>query len=151
MFQAEAVEKIKTHFLRSITFLVNRALCDMMWKNTVQPDRPQMTVWRMRVASYVPKATDTHSEYVILIAFPLQQWLLGSASVLYYTYIACLFFLNIHLIHVHLGLSRGLYLSGDSNKSVYEFLFVTLRATCPTQLVLHDLTTRIIFVAQCKY
>ena len=35
----------------------------------------------MRIACRVPKATNTHSEYVILIAFPLQQWLHESASV----------------------------------------------------------------------
>ena len=38
----------------------------------------------------VTKATGTHSEYVIIIAFPLQQWLHDCASVLRYTYIACL-------------------------------------------------------------
>ena len=31
----------------------------------------------------------THSEYVELIAFPLQQWLHEHASMLRYTYIAC--------------------------------------------------------------
>ena len=36
------------------------------------------------------KATNTLSEYVILIAFPLQQWLHEHASILHYTYIACL-------------------------------------------------------------
>jgi hypothetical protein len=30
---------------------------------------------RMRIVYYITKATDTHSEYVILIAFPRQQWL----------------------------------------------------------------------------
>jgi hypothetical protein len=30
---------------------------------------------RMRFACWITKATDTHSEYVILIAFPRQQWL----------------------------------------------------------------------------
>jgi hypothetical protein len=35
-------------------------------------------------------ATETHSEYVILIAFPRQQWLRERASMLHYTYIACL-------------------------------------------------------------
>ena len=30
---------------------------------------------RMRFACEITKATDTHSEYVILIAFPRQQWL----------------------------------------------------------------------------
>jgi len=29
-----------------------------------------MTIWRM----FIPNATDTHSEYVVLIASPLQQW-----------------------------------------------------------------------------
>ena len=34
-----------------------------------------MTTWRMRIASWIPKATNTHSEYVILIAFLLKQLL----------------------------------------------------------------------------
>ena len=34
--------------------------------------------------------TNTHSDYAILIAFPLSQWLHESASVLRYTYISCL-------------------------------------------------------------
>jgi len=29
----------------------------------------------MRIACWKPKATSAHSEYVILIFFPLQQWL----------------------------------------------------------------------------
>ena len=36
------------------------------------------------------KATNTHSEYVKLIAFPLQQWLCEHTTMLCYTYIACL-------------------------------------------------------------
>ena len=28
-----------------------------------------MTIWRMRIACYISKATNTHSEYVILTAF----------------------------------------------------------------------------------
>jgi len=31
-----------------------------------------MTIWRMRIAGWITKATDTHSEYVTPIAFPLQ-------------------------------------------------------------------------------
>jgi hypothetical protein len=33
------------------------------------------TIWRMRIACWINKATNTHSECVIIIAFPLQQWL----------------------------------------------------------------------------
>ena len=59
-------------------------------KRTVEPDRPQMKRWRMRIESWLPKATKTHSEHVIIIAFPLQQWLNERVSMLRYTYIACL-------------------------------------------------------------
>ena len=37
----------------------------------VETERPQMTIWRMRIACWIPKATNTHSECVILIAFPI--------------------------------------------------------------------------------
>jgi hypothetical protein len=49
-----------------------------------------MTVWRMRIACWIRKATNTRSEYVILNDFPLQQWLRERVSMLRYTYIACL-------------------------------------------------------------
>jgi len=45
-----------------------------MSKNMVDPDMSQVTIWRKRIAFSVPWDTNTHSEYVILIAFPLQQW-----------------------------------------------------------------------------
>jgi len=48
-------------------------LWDKMWQNIVQPDRPQMTIWRMRIACWIPKATNTNSQHVILIALPLRQ------------------------------------------------------------------------------
>ena len=36
-------------------FFLNRTIYETLWKNTVQPDRPQMTVWRMRIACWIPK------------------------------------------------------------------------------------------------
>jgi len=42
-------------------------------------------------------AIDTRLECVILIAFPLQQWLLEPASLLRYTYLACLLIWYCHL------------------------------------------------------
>jgi len=61
-----------------------------MWKNIVQPDRQQMIIWRMRIACWITKATNPHSEYVIFIALLLQQWLNERASMLRYTYVAYL-------------------------------------------------------------
>jgi hypothetical protein len=45
---------------------------------------------RMRIACWITKVTDTHSEYVTLTAFPRQMWLRERASMLRYTHIACL-------------------------------------------------------------
>jgi hypothetical protein len=60
------------------------------WKNIVEPDRPQMTVWRKTITCCITKATNTHLEYAILMAFPLQQWLHERASMLSFIYIACI-------------------------------------------------------------
>ena len=46
-----------------------------MWKNRVGSERPQMTIWGMRIACWIRKATDTHSEYVMCFASWRQQWL----------------------------------------------------------------------------
>jgi hypothetical protein len=40
-------------------FFLNGGICEITWKNIVEPDRPQMTVWRMRISRSVPKAKDT--------------------------------------------------------------------------------------------
>jgi len=70
----------------SNTFLFeNRAVYEIMWKYIVERGRPQMAIWRMRIACWIPKATNTHSDYVRIIAFPLQQRLCEGVSVLRHT------------------------------------------------------------------
>jgi len=64
-----------------------------MWKVIAQPDRPQTTIWRMRIACWMTKASNTHSECVILIAVLPHQWLHERASMLRYTHIACLVYI----------------------------------------------------------
>jgi hypothetical protein len=58
----------------------------------VEPGRPWMTSW-------IPKARDTHSEYIIFIVYLLQQWLHEYASTLCYTYITRLWILLLFLQH----------------------------------------------------
>ena len=62
-------------YLLALFFFENPAVCGIMWINIVEPERPQMTIWRMRIACRITKAKNTHTEYVILIACTLQQWL----------------------------------------------------------------------------
>jgi hypothetical protein len=40
-----------------------------MWKNIVELGRPQMTIWHMHFACWIPEATNTRSDYVILLLF----------------------------------------------------------------------------------
>ena len=95
MFETKVVQKIKTHILYSVTFFFflsfeNRAFYDITWKNIVERSRPQVTIQRMRTACWIPSAINTHSQYVIPTAFPLQHWLHERVSMLHNTHIACL-------------------------------------------------------------
>ena len=57
----------------NVFFFENRAVYEIMWKNILEPGRPQITTWRMRAVCWVPQARNARSEYVNLIVFPLQQ------------------------------------------------------------------------------
>jgi hypothetical protein len=68
--------KQSKHILCSVTFFFffeNLAVYEIMWKNFVEQGRLQLTIWRTRIACWLPKATDTRSGCVTLIALPLQQ------------------------------------------------------------------------------
>jgi hypothetical protein len=91
MFQKKSYrENQNTHFMCNNFSPENLAVYQITWKYIVQPGSTQMKIWLMRIACSISKATNTHSEYVIVVAFLLQQWLKESASMLLYTYIACL-------------------------------------------------------------
>jgi len=69
------------------------------------------------LACWIPKVTNTHSQYVIHIAFPQQHWLHERASILRYSYIACLVCIVIVYCIVvirHCGDGHG----GDQNMLV---------------------------------
>jgi hypothetical protein len=75
--------------------------------------KPQMIIWLMPIVCGIPKATNRHSEYVILIALSLQQLLHERASMLRYTYIACLVFSvgQFVLILVETSNTRGSFVT----------------------------------------
>jgi len=88
MFQTNVVEKFKTRIFCSIIFFPKIL---PLWDNVakyVEPSMPQITIRRMRIACWIPKATNTHSEHVLLTACPLQQRLHELALMLRYMYIA---------------------------------------------------------------
>jgi hypothetical protein len=68
ILQTKYAEKLETQVLCSITpppfFLENRAVYKISWKNTVECGRPQMIIWRMRIACWVTKTTNTHTQNI---------------------------------------------------------------------------------------
>jgi len=62
-FHTKIVENIKTHILCSVTFFrKSYRLQDNVEKYRTEPDRPQMTIWRMRIA-YVRLHLHTQNMY----------------------------------------------------------------------------------------
>jgi hypothetical protein len=45
-------------------YFENSAIYEIMWKITVELDRPQITILCMRIACWKPKATNTHSDFM---------------------------------------------------------------------------------------
>jgi uncharacterized protein with von Willebrand factor type A (vWA) domain len=60
----KVVEKIKTHFVFSNYFFKNHTLYEIRWKNTLERGRPHIKIWRMLIACWIPKATNTHTQAV---------------------------------------------------------------------------------------
>jgi len=61
------------NFMFNIFLFRKNAIYEIIRKNIERPGRPQMTIWRMLILCCKSNAKDKHSEYVIIIAFPLQQ------------------------------------------------------------------------------
>jgi hypothetical protein len=87
-----------TFYVQWLFFSESHTIYEIMCKNVLQPDRPQLTTYSKVPVRWITNVTHTnthmhtHSKYVILIAFPLQQWLHESASMLrlYVHWLFCL-------------------------------------------------------------
>jgi len=108
MSQTEVVQNIKTHILCSVVFSPeNRAVYEIMWKKccTVGQATDDNKIRRMRFACWIPKATNAHSEYVILVAFSIatvveRTWL---NITLHVHYLSCSFVIHIGLYRVYIS------------------------------------------------
>ena len=84
-------ENQNTHFIFSYFLPENRVCYEITWKNMVDLDRLQIIIMPcMRIVCWITKATDTHSECVIHIAFRRQQRLREGISILRLQYIVCI-------------------------------------------------------------
>jgi hypothetical protein len=76
MFQTKVVKKIKTHISYTVTFFLKKSsrLRDNIEKYwTAEEATDDNIIRRERFPCWITKATNTHTEYVILTAFLRQQ------------------------------------------------------------------------------
>ena len=92
-------------------------------------------------AEYV--SLQTHTRYVMHIAFPLQQWLHKSASILRYTYIAC-------LVLTHTNLTPASLYKNDFGSLVDFWLLGCLVVhVLPTRM--RGIAQRVLLTYQCRW
>jgi hypothetical protein len=62
-------ENQNTHFVFNNIIFFKSWFCEIMWENILEPGRTQMISWRVRIACWIPKSTNTQSPYVIHFCF----------------------------------------------------------------------------------
>ena len=118
-----------THFVFSNFFFRKLCLFEITWKYILEPDRPHVIMQSMRIACWILKVTDIHSQYAILIAFPLQHLLHERASILRCTYRViqndCRGFNNLsYTIHL-----RQQYIVAPMDQEILKVFFYDVRCT----------------------
>jgi len=96
-----------------------------MWGNVVRRGRLQMTIWRMRIACWIPKATNTHThthKICNTYCLPTTQCLHERPSMLLYTYIGSL--VNNFIVSIKIriiGMQVRVLLMGNCTVRCSEF------------------------------
>jgi len=62
MYKLHKCRENQPHFMFNDIILENCGVYELMWKNTVQPHKPQIKIWLMSKACWMSKAWNTHSE-----------------------------------------------------------------------------------------
>jgi hypothetical protein len=147
-------ENQNTHFVFNNFFpRKSYRLWNNVEKNITERGSPQMTIWRMRIACSIHKATNTHSECVILITFPLQQCWHERASMLRCMYIACcihkatkthseyvilITFPLQQCLHERVSMLRYTYIACCIHKATKTNSQYVIHITFPLQQCLHE-------------
>ena len=52
-----------------IYIYINHAIYEIMWRNIVERNSSQMTIWHMRITCCIHTSADTYLKYLLIIAF----------------------------------------------------------------------------------
>jgi hypothetical protein len=108
-----------------------------MWKNNAERDRPQMTIWRMRIACWITMAIDTRSGCVILKCFSTATTAARMClNITFYPYCpSCSTYILMWFSHLGSGLPRGAFNSGFCTKTLCKFLYSLMLAKGPATFI----------------
>ena len=82
----------------------------------VEPGKPQMAIRRVRIVCWITKATNTHSEYVIHVAFPRQHWVGESVSMLRHGTLPVLYHIKYGDVEIYI-FRQNLYVISSRQQS----------------------------------
>jgi hypothetical protein len=99
MFQKKVLDKMKTntYFMFNKFFSEKRSVREIMSNNRAGQATDNNKKRRVRFACWIKKATNAHSEYVILIAFPMTMMIWRRR--LNVMFIACLIKVYFSLVY----------------------------------------------------
>ena len=88
VWDKNCIENQNTHFMFNNIFFSRKSF--RLWDNVQNGQATDDSkIWRMRIAWWITKAKETHSEYVIIVAFPQPRILRERVLILRYKYFGC--------------------------------------------------------------
>ena len=143
MFQTKVAQQIKIHILCSVFFFKSCRLWDNVEKYC-RAGQVTMTIWRMRIACWITKATNTHWEYVThcFIIATMVVWTPLNVTL----YVQCLscakIEFRVHGRSCHLYLRKVILCLHKACKWMFEPRWGRISHTCPEKLqgslILHN-------------
>ena len=96
----EAQYTFLSYPLQFYSFIENPFVCEIMWKNCVDSERPQISIWRMHVTCWITEARNIQSIYKLTA---ISKATFFAPTPLYFTFYKYILyitsFLFIYLVH----------------------------------------------------
>jgi hypothetical protein len=112
-------------------FLENHAVCEIIWKNIVEPGRPGMTVWPMPISHCVPTATHTHTHKLRICT----TYCFSTANVVARKHPKCYFLRTLPILLYFLQICSARNGQKDHNSKIFRFCLVHKEITRPNKSI----------------
>ena len=127
-----------------------------MWQITYSRIGQRMTIWRMRVSRWIPKATNRHSEYVILSAFFTLTMVAGRChNITLYLHFLSSYSINLHMKRILMSDQKMIAVGKNQPKLAFKTHYSSRFLHFKFQNIIHALPcaafSSAVFVTQVNY